>query len=235
VGELKRERTGNVIRKQNQEYELNVEYDFIGPWELNKRVRERYMEQVRNELPMGFSVHDASGWGGWNQEEKTQYWLLLLVLAVIFVMCAILFESLLQPLAVISAIPISFIGLFLTFALFKINFDQGGYAAMILLCGLTVNAALYIINDYNNLKKRHNNQSKMQLFLKAYNHKIIPIILTTLSTIMGLLPFLLAGKDEGFWFSLAAGATGGLLFSLVAVVVWLPMILVRKVEGWLSK
>jgi multidrug efflux pump subunit AcrB len=75
----------------------------------------------------------------------------------------------------------------------------------------------------------------MQLFLKAYNHKIIPIILTTLSTIMGLLPFLLAGKDEGFWFSLAAGATGGLLFSLVAVVVWLPMILVRKVEGWLSK
>ncbi len=68
----------------------------------------------------------------------------------------------------------------------------------------------------------------MQLFLKAYNHKIIPIILTTLSTIMGLLPFLLAGKDEGFWFSLAAGATGGLTFSLVAVVVWLPMILVKK-------
>lgn len=228
VGGLKRERTGNVIRKQNQEYELNVEYDFIGPWELNQRVRERYVDQIRKALPMGFSIHDASGWGGWNQEEKTQYWLLLLVLAVIFVMCAILFESLLQPLAVISTIPVSFIGLFLTFALFKINFDQGGYAAMILLCGLTVNAALYIINDYNNLEKRNNHQPKMKLFLKAYNHKIIPIILTTLSTIMGLLPFLLAGKDEGFWFSLAAGATGGLLFSLVAVVVWLPMILVRK-------
>jgi multidrug efflux pump subunit AcrB len=231
VGGLKRERTGDVIRKHNQEYELNVEYDFIGPYELNRRVREKYVEQVRDELPMGFSIHDASGWGGWNQEEKTQYWLLLLVLAVIFVMCSILFESVLQPLAVISTIPISFIGLFVTFALFKINFDQGGYAAMILLCGLTVNAALYIINDYNNLKKRNNHQPKMQLFIKAYNHKIIPIILTTLSTIMGLLPFLLAGKDEGFWFSLAAGATGGLIFSLVAVVVWLPMILVRKRVG----
>jgi multidrug efflux pump subunit AcrB len=228
VGGLKRERTGNVIRKRNQQYELNVEYDFIGPYELNRRVRERYVEQVREGLPMGFSIHDASGWGGWKKEEKTQYWLLLLVLAVIFVMCAILFESLLQPLAVISAIPVSFIGLFLTFGLFNINFDQGGYAAMILLCGLTVNAALYIINDYNNLKKRSNNQPKMQLFLKAYNHKIIPILLTTLSTIMGLLPFLLAGKEEGFWFSLAAGATGGLIFSLVAVVVWLPLILVRK-------
>ncbi len=228
VGWLKRERTGDVIRKHNQQYELNVEYDFIGPFELNRRVRERYVEEVREGLPMGFSIHDASNWWGWDKDEKSQYWLLLIVLAVIFVMCAILFESLLQPLAVISAIPISFIGLFLTFGLFKINFDQGGYAAMILLCGLTVNAALYIINDYNNLKKRHNNQSKLQLFLKAYNHKIIPIILTTLSTIMGLLPFLLAGKDEGFWFSLAAGATGGLIFSLVAVVVWLPLIMIKE-------
>jgi multidrug efflux pump subunit AcrB len=228
VGWLKRERTGDVIRKNNQQYELNVEYDFIGPYELNRRVRERFVAQKRDELPMGFSIQDSSGWWGWNQDETSQYWLLLLVLAVIFVLCAILFESLLKPFSVISAIPVSFIGLFLTFALFKIQFDQGGYAAMILLCGLTVNAALYIINDYNNLKKRNSNQPKMQLFLKAYNHKIIPIILTTLSTIMGLMPFLMAGKNAGFWFSLAAGATGGLVFSLVAVVVWLPLILIRK-------
>jgi multidrug efflux pump subunit AcrB len=71
------------------------------------------------------------------------------------------------------------------------------------------------------------NQSKLKLFIKAYNHKIIPIILTTLSTIMGLLPFILAGKDEGFWFSLAAGAIGGLLFSLLAVVIWLPVVLFK--------
>lgn len=228
VAWLKRERTGDVIRKNNQEYELNVEYDFIGPWELNRRVRERYVEQTRADLPMGYSLHDSSEWWGWNQEEKSQYWLLLLVVAVIFVLCAILFESLLQPLAVISAIPIAFIGLFLTFAVFKINFDQGGYAAMILLCGLTVNAALYIINDYNNLRKRHKGQTNLTIFLKAFNHKIIPILLTTLSTILGLLPFLLAGKNEGFWFSLAAGASGGLLFSLLAVLLWLPLILLKE-------
>ncbi|GAO30657.1 efflux RND transporter permease subunit [Geofilum rubicundum] len=228
VGWLTRERTGSVIRKHNQQYELNVEYDFIGPWELNRRVRERYLDQIQEELPMGFSIHDVSGGGGWNRDEKSQYWLLLLVLAVIFVLCAILFESLLQPLAVVASIPVAFIGLFLTFAIFKINFDQGGYAAMILLCGLTVNAVLYIINDYNNLKKRRSNQSKLPLFLKAFNHKIIPILLTTLSTILGLLPFLMAGKEEGFWFSLAAGATGGLMFSVLAVVVWLPLILIKK-------
>lgn len=227
VGFLKRERTGDMIRKENQEYRLMVEYDFTGPWELNRRVRERYLEQVNNMLPVGFTAVDQSSWWGWNKDEKSQYWLLLIVIAIVFVLCALLFESMLQPLAVIAAIPVSFIGLFLTFAIFKINFDQGGYAAMILLCGLTVNAVLYIVNDYNNMKAHKPQQSKLKLFIKAYNHKILPIILTTLSTIAGLLPFLLAGKNEGFWFSLAAGAIGGLIFSLLAVVVWLPLILVK--------
>lgn len=231
VGFLKRERTGDMIRKENQEYRLMVEYDFTGPWELNRRVRDRYLELINNQLPVGFTAVDQSSWWGWNKDEKSQYWLLLIVITIVFVLCALLFESLLQPLAVITAIPVSFIGLFLTFAIFKINFDQGGYAAMILLCGLTVNAVLYIINDYNNMRIQKPNQSKLKLFIKAYNHKILPIILTTLSTIVGLLPFLLAGKNEGFWFSLAAGAIGGLIFSLLAVVVWLPVILVRRVRG----
>jgi multidrug efflux pump subunit AcrB len=153
IGFLNRERTGDVIRKENQEYQLMVEYDFIGPWELNRRVRDRYLEQINAQLPIGFSAIDKSQGGGWNTEETSQYWLLLIVTAVVFFLCAILFESLWQPLAVVTAIPVSFIGLFLTFAIFKIKFDQGGYAAMILLCGLTVNSALYIINDFNNLRK----------------------------------------------------------------------------------
>jgi multidrug efflux pump subunit AcrB len=227
IGYLKRERTGDMIRKENQEYRLMVEYDFIGPWELNKRVRDRFVKQVNEQLPVGFSAVDHSSWGGWNPEEKTQYWLLLIIAVVVFMLCAILFESLLQPLAVIAAIPISFTGLFLTFAIFKIKFDQGGYAAMILLCGLTVNAVLYIINDFNNMKSKNPGMDDLRLFLKAYNHKIIPIVLTTLSTIVGLTPFLLSGKNEVFWFSLAAGAIGGLLFSLLAVLVWLPLILLK--------
>ncbi|MGQ1947707.1 efflux RND transporter permease subunit [Geofilum sp. OHC36d9] len=227
VGFLKRERTGDMIRKENQEYLLMVEYDFIGPYQLNVRVREGFMERLKKQLPVGFSAHDQSSWGRWRKDEKSQYWLLLIVAVIVFILCAILFESLRQPLAVIASIPVSFIGLFLTFSIFKINFDQGGYAAMVLLSGLTVNATLYIINDYNILRKRYPRQSTIALFLKAYNHKIIPIILTTLSTILGLLPFLIAGKDEGFWFSLSAGATGGLIFSLLTVVVWLPLIITQ--------
>lgn len=228
IGKMERERTGDQIRKNNQVYELNIHYEFIGPWELNRRVRERFIEQARNYLPLGFYLHDASNWGGWRQDEKSQYWLLFMVVAIVFLLCSILFESLRQPLAVLMVIPVSFIGLFLTFSLFKLNFDQGGYAAMLLLCALTINASIYIINEYNNMRKANRRLSSFRLYIKAFNHKIIPILLTIFSTILGLMPFLIGGKGEGFWFSLAAGATGGLIFSLLGVIIWLPLVFIRN-------
>lgn len=60
-------------------------------------------------------------------------------------------------------------------------------------------------------------------FIRAYNHKIIPVVLTIASTIMGLIPFFLDGKDEQFWFSFATGVTGGLLFSVPAMIFLMPI------------
>jgi multidrug efflux pump subunit AcrB len=223
VGSIQKERTGSLIRKKNQQYSINVEYDFIGPYQLSNNVMEQNIEKLGKELPLGYSVANSNNYGLWNRSEKTQYGLLVLVIGVIYFICAILLESLTQPLVVIATIPISFIGLFLTFAIFKLKFDQGGYASMILLCGITVNSALYIINDYNNNRKANPAGSRLKHYMKAYNHKIIPILLTILSTILGMIPFLIGGQKEGFWFSLACGAIGGLIFSVLAIVIWLPL------------
>ncbi len=223
VGEIAKERTGSFIRKKDQQYFINVEYNFIGPWALSNRILERTIKNTKKNLPLGYSVKKGNDYSWWNMKEKTQYYLLILVIAIIYFICAILLESLIQPLAVIATIPISFIGVFLTFAIFQLRFDQGGYASMILLCGITVNSALYIINDYNNNRRENNRKSKMQHYLKAFNHKIIPILLTVLSTILGMVPFLLGGQDDGFWFSLASGAIGGLVFSVLAIAMFLPL------------
>ena len=48
------------------------------------------------------------------------------------------------------------------------------------------------------------------------------MFLTVLSTILGLVPFLIDGGDEPFWFSFAVGSTGGLLFSLIALLLAMP-------------
>lgn len=224
VGSIVKERTGTVIRKKNQEYSLIVEYDFLGSSSLSDRVIEGEVDRVMKELPLGYSIKDARRSARlWDKKDESQYWLLLLVVVIIYFICAILLESLVQPFAIIATIPVSFIGVFLTFAVFKLNFDQGGYASMILLCGITVNSALYIINDYNNSLRNYPNRRKISHYMRALNHKLTPILLTILSTILGMIPFLIEGKDGGFWFSLACGAIGGLLFSVIAIFVFLPL------------
>jgi multidrug efflux pump subunit AcrB len=127
-------------------------------------------------------------------------------------------------------IPISFIGVFLTFYIFDFNFDQGGYAAFILLCGLSVNSALYIINDYQNFMKGRDPAQKLRIYIKAFNHKIIPVILTILSTIMGLIPFVTGGQNEVFWFAFAVGAMGGLIFSLLALYLYFPLFIRLNIQ-----
>lgn len=231
VASISKVRSDGSINKMNQQYRLSVTYDFIGPYQLSERVLNRNVEMINKYLPLGFMAENGRSNWQWNQGEEKQYGLLFLIVVIVYFICAILLESFLQPIAVIATIPLTFIGVFLTFSIFKFPFDQGGYASMVLLCGLTVNSALYLINDYNNYRRQRPTGNKLRHYLKGYNHKIIPVLLTILSTSLGLIPFLIGGREEGFWFSLAVGAIGGLVFSLVAIVVWLPLFLsVNKVQ-----
>jgi multidrug efflux pump subunit AcrB len=222
LGSIQKRKTGNSIHKNNQQYRLVVAYDFVGPNPLARKVREQHIEDFEKHLPLGYRVLEQRyGWA-WDKGNKKQYYLLFLVIAIIYFTCSVLLESLRQPLAIIGMIPISFIGVFLTFYLFGINFDQGGFASFILLCGIVVNAGLYILNDFNQMKK-NTGRKAMHCYMNAFNHKIVPVMLTILSTILGLIPFVWAGQNEVFWFSFAAGAMGGLVFSLVALFVYLPL------------
>jgi multidrug efflux pump subunit AcrB len=229
AGTIEKHLSGKSIYKKNQVYQVYLNYNFIGPDPLAKMVQEREIEAINQILPLGYKAQKPEGnWWSWNKKDKKQYWLLLLIIVIIYFITAILFESLVKPLAVIILIPISFIGVFLTFYLFGFNFDQGGLASFILLSGLVVNAAIYIINDFNNLTKRRNRAYSIETYLKAFNQKIVAITLTILSTVLGLIPFIWGGQQEVFWFAFAVGAMGGLLFSLVAILVYLPLFLKLK-------
>lgn len=140
-----------------------------------------------------------------------------MVIVIIWFITAILFESLLKPLAVISLIPISFIGVFLTFYLFGFNFDQGGFASFILLSGITVNESISILNEYNRVRKLRPYLSPLRAYLKAWNSKINPIFLTVVSTMLGFVPFMAGTNKEAFWFPLAAGTIGGLAMSIIGI------------------
>jgi multidrug efflux pump subunit AcrB len=223
-----REVTDNTISREDQQYVILVGYDFIGNFELGRMILDRNIDETESMLPLGYTAQSQTYNYSWNLK-KTNYWLIFLVVLIIYFICSILLESFKQPFTVISLIPFSFIGVFLTFHLFKITADEGVFAALILLCGIVVNATLYILNDYNSIRKRKPALPERVAYLKAFNGKIIPIFLTKLSTIIGLIPFLLTGKDERFWFALAAGSIGGLLFSLIGLFVYQPIMLRSRI------
>lgn len=222
VGSIEKRRTGISIRRSRQSYEMSVGFDFVGSYELSNRLIRKTVESLNNDiLPLGFRADSPSyGWG--SNEKKTQVKLILLIVAIIYTMCAIIFESLRKPLVIIMMIPVSFIGVFLTFGLSGFRFDQGGFAAFVLLCGIVVNAGIYIINEYNACKTT-SSQRGTRLYLKAFNHKIIPILLTIISTILGLIPFLYDGPEEVFWFAFAIAAISGTAFSIIALLVYMPI------------
>lgn len=218
------------IAKESQQYRLCLQYEYIGSGEQGKKVQERDLEEFCKTLPMGYTAESENQSWGWGQKDNSQYLLLLVVIAIIFIMSSILFNSLRQPFAIIFIIPVSYIGVFLTFYWFHLNFDQGGFASFILLCGITVNASIYILNEYNNIRRRFPRLSPLHAYTKAWNGKIVPIFLTIISTILGFIPFMIGIDKEAFWFPLAAGTIGGLIMSFIGIFLYLPVFCLKRKE-----
>jgi multidrug efflux pump subunit AcrB len=224
---IEKEVSPPAICRENQEYRLYLQFNYVGADAFARKYIEETIQKYQSALPLGYTVtfSDEDLWL-FEQEGKSHYFLIGIVLLVIFIICSILFESLVQPFAIILTIPMAYIGVFLVYYCFDIHLDQGGFAAFILLIGISVNSAIFIINDFNNLKKKYarNKVPEMKLYLKAFVHKFFPILLSVISTSLSFFPFLIFGK-ESFWYSMAAGIIGGMMFSLVAVVIYLPLIL----------
>jgi multidrug efflux pump subunit AcrB len=219
---LNKERTTNAIHKEDRQYIRMVGFDYYGSSLFGNKYLDEVLARQKPLLPAGYKAEKISWPFSW-AKAKRQYGLLLLLILGIYIIGTILFESFKQPLYIVLAIPISFIGLFLSFAVFDFYFDQGGYAAFILLGGLVVNSVVFILNDFNQLKRKTNRG-----FVKVVTAKIKPITLTLLSTCLGLVPFLIGGQNEVFWFSLAVGTIGGLLLSLIFIGFILPILLSKK-------
>ncbi len=217
IGSIEKKESGNAIYKRNRQYSLSVSYEYVGNQKSAKKTINAEVERLNSfVLPVGYKAQAYSY--HYTKDASRSVSLLLLVIAIIFFVCSILFESLRYPLIIIGLIPISFIGLFLVFIFTGCHFDQGGFAALVMLSGLTVNAGIYLISEYRTQQSR-----RLGSYVRAFNHKIEPSFLTILSTVLGLIPFLIDGPDEVFWFTFALGTMGGLVFSVVALLFYLPV------------
>lgn len=229
IGLIEKRQAPQDIVKKNQEYVMCLQYEFIGSGTLGEKVLDSNLEMINSLMPAGYKAQSEKR--EWHTDDDNgKYWLLLLVIAIIFFTSSILFNSLRQPLAIVFIIPISFIGVFTAFYLFKLNFDQGGFASFILLAGITVNAAIYILNEFNSLRSQNPSTAPQKIYIRAFRIKIVPILLTVLSTILGFIPFIIGESKESFWFPLATGTIGGLIVSILALLLILPVLVLPRTK-----
>jgi len=231
---IERRQAKNCIPRKNQEYVLRVAFNLLGSWTYSNKLITEVTDEFNNKLPVGYRCQNSTY--GWHEDDGSQYWLLLLVAVIIYFVCAVLFESLTKPFVIISLIPVSFVGTFLTFHFTGVPFGTGGFASMVLLAGIVVNAGIYQMYEYRSLLRTETDKTlqtqpasaidRVSVYVQAFRIKVVPVFLTVLSTLLGLVPFLFDRKDDNdFWFSFAVGSMGGLLFSIIAYVFVMPVMM----------
>jgi HAE1 family hydrophobic/amphiphilic exporter-1 len=180
------------------------------------------------ELPPGYS------WGfgrRFQREDETAKIMLInmiLALILIYFVMASLFESLVYPAAIWTSIIFAIVGTFWFFWITGTTFSMMAWIGVFILIGIVVNNGIVLIDHINQL--RTNGLERKEAIIKAALNRIRPILMTTGTTVLGLIPLsigkTLIGGDGPPYFPMARSIMGGLLFSTVVTLIILPTIYV---------
>ena len=212
------------IDREDQQYRFTVMWEFRGPPKAANKYEEAIYSNLK--LPPGFTaiLDDFSRF--MTQEEKGQItFAIFLSLFIIFMILASLYESLIQPFFILFAVPLALIGVFIAFVLAKFSFDVSANIGVILLGGIVVNNSILLV-DHINLKRKQG-LPLLEAVLKGSRERIRPILMTTSTTVLGMLPLVLIEMEverQRIWSSLALTTVGGLISSTIFILIVIPIL-----------
>jgi HAE1 family hydrophobic/amphiphilic exporter-1 len=211
----------NVIEREDQQYQRSVRYEFRGPRKLGDRYRDAVI--AATALPDGYRIEGQQSWT-WSNEERAQIYIVLGVsLVLIFMVTAALFESLRQPVCVLLTVPMALIGVFLMFFYTGASFTREAYIGVIMMGGIVVNNAILLVDHVNQLRRRHG-VPLADAVVRGTLERVRPILMTSATTILGLLPLVIFSDyaDANIWNALGYALIGGLLSSTLFVLTVTP-------------
>lgn len=151
---------------------------------------------------------------------------LILSLILVYMVMASQFESLLHPFTILLTIPMAFSGSVLIFFLFGKSFNIMGYIGLIMLGGIAVNDSIILVDAINQFKAK--GFELKDAILQAGQQRIRPIIITSLTTILALLPLTLGfGEGAELRAPMALAVIGGLISSTVLTLVIIPCVYLK--------
>ena len=144
-----------------------------------------------------------------------------IAIILVYMIMAAQFGSLVQPFLIMFTVPLSIIGVYFGLALAGLKLSITAMIGVIMLAGIVVNNAILLI-DYINIQRRRGIERK-EAIIKAGEVRIRPIMMTTLTTILGMLPMAMGiGAGVEFYRPLAVTVIGGLIFSTVISLIFIP-------------
>nr|WP_129730895.1 efflux RND transporter permease subunit [Parabacteroides goldsteinii] len=188
------------------------------------KVAEDIRQTVRGiELPANYSI-TVTG-----EEEKRQesmnslLFALALSVILVYMVLASQFESLLHPFTILLTIPLAVVGAILLFFITGTTINMMGVIGIVMLVGIAVNNSIILVDRINQLKA--DGAPLTDAIVQAGQQRIRPIIMTTLTTILALLPMTFSfGEGASLRSPMAIAVIGGLLTSTLMSLMVIPCV-----------
>ena len=220
-----------VITRQDQRYDRYVQWEYRGSGRASSAYRQAIYDSL--QLPPGYSASLEDRFALTAQEQIQIRNVSLLALVIVFMVMASLYESLLQPFVVLLTVPGALIGVFLIYYFTERAFDAAASIGVVLLGGIVVNNAILLV-DHINLRRTE--LPPTEAIVTGTAERVRPILITSITTIGGMLPLVLIEADtqmrsNDIWGSLALSTIGGLTASTFLTLTLTP-ILYLLAERW---
>lgn len=210
-----------TITRENQTRVLTVSGSVVGR-DIQSVSTEIQQLLKEYEMPRGYSYT----FGGETEQIQETFTDLAMVMVVaiilVYMIIAAQFESLIQPLSIMFSVPLALSGGFIGLYITQLPLNVIGIIGMIILVGIVVNNAIVLVDYINN--RRNKGEDRSVAIMKAGPIRIRPIMMTALTTILGLVPMSMGiGEGAELSQSMAVVVIGGLSLSTVLTLVVVPV------------
>jgi len=211
------------IKREQQQRVVEVSATLEADAALNDTVEAARILLDEIDLPSGYSIYEAGNLEELKEGQKLSVILLGLALFLVLVVMAVQYESLRNPLIILFSVAFASIGVALGLEWTKTPISMPVWLGLIMLAGIVVNNAIVLV-EYIELQKQQG-LAKTQAIIEAARLRLRPILMTTLTTVVGMLPLALAlGEGSEMLQPLAITIVSGLLFSTLVSLLLIPAV-----------
>ncbi len=223
IADIRNSRAPKEIVRTNQSRVGKVSAHIAGDAALDHVVNEIKNAMATVDFPSDYRYEIT----GEEQERKqafaTLQFALILSLILVYMVLASQFESLVHPFTIILSIPLAVVGALALFFILGKTLNIMAFIGIIMLVGIAVNDSIILVDAINQLKRE--GYSRMDAIVEAGKRRIRPIIMTSLTTIMALLPLTLGiGEGASLRAPMALAVIGGLVTSTILTLVVIPCV-----------